>query len=110
AQFLAQAIADLPLAAAAEQFFERGLAAELGQIAKANDAIIGEAGEQAWDVPGHEQRLDMRDERPRFLDVLRITLSHSLSLQKNTSPQRTRRFTTDAMAAEPLRRHRVPPR
>src|SRR5438067_664242 len=52
----------------------------------------------------------MRDERPRFLEVLRIAISHSRSLQKNTSSQRTRRSATDAKAAEPLRRRRLPPR
>src|SRR5512135_3369447 len=55
AKFLAQAIAVLAGAAGSKEFRQRILAAELRQIAEAHHAILGEARENALDVPGHEQ-------------------------------------------------------
>src|SRR5213079_2645573 len=78
AQLFAQAVVLLALAAAAEQRLQRRLAAELGQIAEAHDAILGEASEQRLDVPRHEQRLDMGDEGARLVDRLRIAAGHAV--------------------------------
>src|SRR4029077_20736159 len=72
AELFVEAVVLLPRAARREELAQGVTPAQLRHGAEAHHAVVGEARAQRVDVPRHEQRLDVGDERARLLDGARV--------------------------------------